>query len=949
MFLQYEPFCQTNVWNRMIEQDKDTFVEIFGKISMRHTKRAIRKELRIPPQRRVVLTMPFTAVEEQNYMESFHLMCDESGLDTTGGPLSEQWDPESPETIEVMRMWLTRLRQTCLHPRVGARNRRALGDSAIPLRTIDEVLEVMIEQNESSLRTEERSAIMAKATQGHLLSFGGQPHEALRVYLEALDQATRLALDCREVYDRAKQESHEQFKNGERSTGSDASEDEAEEQRDKLGQQRNRLRNALEIEHLCAFFAATSHFQIKTDTTLVEEKSVQYQEIEKEESELYERAKRLRQELLADISDKAKKLMNKVETRPTKDLVEFPRIAYSRNYGGIESRKTIDAAAQMTEMLNAQGDLINEWRGKLVDRLSRRLLDQEETELTGEEYEDSTKQQDEQYALWFTLRAALADRNEIISGLKNTLVAHEVHDALKQARDGRGHAPEMLQSMLHTRERFMMNEQAPMSLRGLIADLRSRITVVRFADQSGFRAAEATMLEHELRKLQDMATSQTRTLSSLGKELDLFRSTMNARLEFYRQLQVISDTVKPLQEEMSNGVDRARLQRETKREEDHRNRLSNLRTKHRFLLHLRESESADKDESKICVICQSPFEVGVLTVCGHMFGKDCIDLWWREHRNCPICKKHLRLSDFHQVTYKPREFHAEEENDDDPLSQEDGKQDALDVSDQSNIYSNISISALNEIKSIDLERSFGTKIDTLARHILWLRQKDPGAKSIIFSQYREFLEFLGTAFKALKIGFATTLDRDSSDRFREDPSKECFLLHARAHSSGLNLTNATHVFLCEPVINTAIELQAIARVHRIGQRRPTTVWMYVVSDTVEESIYELSVNRRLDYIRRRGSSVRSRSTSPSRLKEETLDEANSLELQTAQYSKLFAPGQNNGEFVGKDDLWMCLFGKADQISGAGRRAQNPDVVRLLESDARAGAAERRLQGSRSSG
>ncbi len=40
--------------------------------------------------------------------------------------------------------------------------------------------------------------------------------------------------------------------------------------------------------------------------------------------------------------------------------------------------------------------------------------------------------------------------------------------------------------------------------------------------------------------------------------------------------------------------------------------------------------------------------------------------------------------------------------------------------------------------------------------------------------------------------------------------KECFFLHAKAHSSGLNLVNATHVVLCEPLINTAIELQYVS-------------------------------------------------------------------------------------------------------------------------------------------
>ena len=73
-------------------------------------------------------------------------------------------------------------------------------------------------------------------------------------------------------------------------------------------------------------------------------------------------------------------------------------------------------------------------------------------------------------------------------------------------------------------------------------------------------------------------------------------------------------------------------------------------------------------------------------------------------------------------------------------------------------------------------------------------------------------------------------------------------MDAKANSSGLNLVNATHVFLCEPLINTALELQAIAKVHRIGQHLPTTVWMYLVEDTVEKSIYEISVSRRISHM-----------------------------------------------------------------------------------------------------
>lgn len=268
---------------------------------------------------------------------------------------------------------------------------------------------------------------------------------------------------------------------------------------------------------------------------------------------------------------------------------------------------------------------------------------------------------------------------------------------------------------------------------------------------------------------------------------------------------------------------------------------------------------------------------------------------------------------------------------------------------KSSIYSEISKAKLAEIKNVELEgRSFTTKVDTLARHLIWLRESDPGAKSIIYSQFKDFLDVLALAFDRFRIGCSSIDKPNGIEKFKKDPSVECFLLHSRAHSSGLNLVNASHVFLCEPLLNTALELQAIARVDRIGQHQETNVWLYLVDGTVEESIHQLSVRRRMEHMGQslsHGRKGKSREMSPVELSDKKLEEANSMELQQASLTGLLAKGGKAGEMVEQKDLWECLFGNVE--SQASRREKtlndseltpNGEVVRYL----RAEAAEERI-------
>lgn len=269
----------------------------------------------------------------------------------------------------------------------------------------------------------------------------------------------------------------------------------------------------------------------------------------------------------------------------------------------------------------------------------------------------------------------------------------------------------------------------------------------------------------------------------------------------------------------------------------------------------------------------------------------------------------------------------------------------------SSIYTEFSPEKLDDIKNIELDGpSFTTKVDFLIRHLIWLRSNDPGAKSIIFSQYKEFLDVLSLAFKRYRIGFASFDKAHGVSHFRDDPSLEVFLLHARAHASGLNLVNASHVFLCEPLLNTALELQAIARVDRIGQQHETTVWLYIVDGTVEESIHNLSVQRRLEHMGRNLMNMKGKSKeSTPELLDANLDAANSMEMQQAQLSKLMGKNGVAGEAVDKKDLWACLFGgrgAASNGTGGNRGGDqflvnNPVTRAFITAEA---AEERRIGG-----
>jgi superfamily II DNA or RNA helicase len=122
-------------------------------------------------------------------------------------------------------------------------------------------------------------------------------------------------------------------------------------------------------------------------------------------------------------------------------------------------------------------------------------------------------------------------------------------------------------------------------------------------------------------------------------------------------------------------------------------------------------------------------------------------------------------------------------------------------------------------------------------------------KALVFSQWTSLLDLIEPALARAELPF-TRLDGSTRDRaevvarFQADDGPPVMLVSLKAGGSGLNLTAADHVFLCDPWWNPAVEAQAADRTHRIGQTRPVFVYRLIAASTVEERILALQDSKR---------------------------------------------------------------------------------------------------------
>ena len=123
---------------------------------------------------------------------------------------------------------------------------------------------------------------------------------------------------------------------------------------------------------------------------------------------------------------------------------------------------------------------------------------------------------------------------------------------------------------------------------------------------------------------------------------------------------------------------------------------------------------------------------------------------------------------------------------------------------------------------------------------------DDGQRALVFTQYRAMGDMLasgianatGHASIPFLHGGLTSAKRDEMvRRFQDDEDgPPVLILSLRAAGFGINLTRAWHVMHFDRWWNPAVEEQATARAHRIGQHRTLEVHTLITEGTIEDHI-----------------------------------------------------------------------------------------------------------------
>ena len=144
-----------------------------------------------------------------------------------------------------------------------------------------------------------------------------------------------------------------------------------------------------------------------------------------------------------------------------------------------------------------------------------------------------------------------------------------------------------------------------------------------------------------------------------------------------------------------------------------------------------------------------------------------------------------------------------------------------------------------------------TKIRVLDQLLHTIRNTT-SEKVVLVSNFTSTLDLLSTLLTSLALP-SLRLDGNTPaakrqeivDNFNRTSASACFafLLSAKAGGMGLNLIGASRLVLFDVDWNPSVDLQAMARIHRDGQKRPVFIYRFLMAGGLDEKIWQRQITK----------------------------------------------------------------------------------------------------------
>lgn len=129
---------------------------------------------------------------------------------------------------------------------------------------------------------------------------------------------------------------------------------------------------------------------------------------------------------------------------------------------------------------------------------------------------------------------------------------------------------------------------------------------------------------------------------------------------------------------------------------------------------------------------------------------------------------------------------------------------------------------------------------------------ESGQKVIVFSYFRTVIEQVIGALGERAIGpitgsVSSPQRQNIVDEFTNSSKPLALVGQIQAAGTGLNIQAASVVILCEPQIKPSLEVQAIARAHRMGQVRKVQVHRLILPESVDEKMLAMLAGKQQEF------------------------------------------------------------------------------------------------------